>query len=343
MRLAWVFGAFAAMIVGSAPVGWIDTAEAAAAHVHIQGFAFNPLDLQINDGDTVTWHNHDLATHTATDLNCPRAGGPGPCEFDSFNLGNGGTFQHTFNGAASFDYECTIHHFTGTVSVAEPGGTPDLTVLDIVPSFDPPVAQDALTFAATVKNLGNAQAGAFKVRFLLDGATSLGDIAVAALGAGASLNVVSNVWTAVEGDHTIRANADVLGAVVETNEANNERQENVHVDPLIRLVELTPEDQEKKVLLPGNSAVYTITVKNAGNRPDTVNLEIGPAPGGWTATLNVQAVNNLGAGATSNVQLTVKTALIPLSGLEGDVAVTGRSQGDPAKTDTANTHTRILL
>lgn len=68
--------------------------------VTIKDFAFQPAELTIKVGDTVTWTNEDSAIHTAT--------GDG---FDSGNLGKGETFSHTFNEIGTFDYICTIHPY----------------------------------------------------------------------------------------------------------------------------------------------------------------------------------------------------------------------------------------
>lgn len=337
--LATTLGMTIGFAFGLAP---LVPAAGADVHVHIEDFAFIPNEALVVIGDAITWDNHDGATHTATDQACPRAGGPGPCEFDSLNMATGDLFSHTFGGAAAFDYECTIHGFTGKLSVADPDGTADLTATALALSQAAPVVEDPLTFTASVKNLGTAHAGAMTVRFVLDGNVVVADVDVPAVGALMSKSVASTPWTATVGDHTIQAIVDATGAVAETDEANNVFERTFHVDPIIRAVELTPEQQEKKVTLPGDRATYIIAVKNGGNRPDTYDLVIGPVPDGWSATTNVPQVT-VNAGASANVALHVTTALVPLSGLEGDVSLTGRSQGDPAVADTASTHTRILL
>jgi len=66
--------------------------------VTIANFAFSPANVTIKAGDTVTWTNNDTVAHTVT--------GTG---FDSGPIPQGGTFQHTFDAAGSFDYKCTIH------------------------------------------------------------------------------------------------------------------------------------------------------------------------------------------------------------------------------------------
>jgi plastocyanin len=84
--------------------------EAGAGAVTIQGFAFNPQEITVAVGDTVTWTNMDSATHTVT--------------FDegddsSGNIANGDTYEETFDTAGTFAYHCSIHSsMTGTVTVS---------------------------------------------------------------------------------------------------------------------------------------------------------------------------------------------------------------------------------
>jgi plastocyanin len=85
------------------------TASTAVA-VTIQNFSFNPGDITVKVGTTVTWTNQDNVTHTVTsDTGI----------FDSGDLGNGATFSYTFTKAGVFPYHCTPHHASmmGTVTV----------------------------------------------------------------------------------------------------------------------------------------------------------------------------------------------------------------------------------
>jgi len=66
--------------------------------VTIQNFAFNPPELQVKVGDTVTWTNMDSASHTIkSDL------------FQSDTLKNGDSFSFTFDTAGTYDYICGLH------------------------------------------------------------------------------------------------------------------------------------------------------------------------------------------------------------------------------------------
>ncbi|VVB76261.1 Halocyanin [uncultured archaeon] len=69
--------------------------------VNISNFAFNPAEVTINKGDTVSWLNSDSSQHTVTS---DTAG-----LFDSGFLAKGASFQHTFNEAGTYTYHCSVH------------------------------------------------------------------------------------------------------------------------------------------------------------------------------------------------------------------------------------------
>ena len=73
---------------------------AGAGAVTIKDFAFDPGDLSVAKGTTVTWKNDDSATHRIKS---------GDGSFDSEDLKNGDSFEHTFDTAGTFDYICGIH------------------------------------------------------------------------------------------------------------------------------------------------------------------------------------------------------------------------------------------
>jgi plastocyanin len=74
------------------------------------GIAFEPAEVTVAVGDTVTWSNDDEVPHDVT--------------ADSFSSGDpggmqpGDTFEHTFEEAGTFDYVCTVHPgMEGSVTV----------------------------------------------------------------------------------------------------------------------------------------------------------------------------------------------------------------------------------
>lgn len=78
--------------------------------VEIAGFAFEPDQLVVSMGDTVTWTNRDNTTHTTT--------GRGTDVIDSPDIAGDDTFELTFDEAGSFEYFCKFHPFMkGTVTV----------------------------------------------------------------------------------------------------------------------------------------------------------------------------------------------------------------------------------
>lgn len=79
-----------------------DPAEDAAGEVTVSigDFFFDPDELSVAVGDTVTWTHDGDITHNVT----ARDG-----SFASDNLASGETFAHTFAAAGSFEYRCTLH------------------------------------------------------------------------------------------------------------------------------------------------------------------------------------------------------------------------------------------
>jgi plastocyanin len=84
-------------------------AAAGAVAVDIKDFAFNPAELDISVGTTVTWTNDDSAPHTATQ----NGGG-----FQSDKIDQSGSFSFTFDTAGTFEYHCEYHpNMHGTIVV----------------------------------------------------------------------------------------------------------------------------------------------------------------------------------------------------------------------------------
>lgn len=80
--------------------------------VWIQGMAFDPPTITVNEGTTITWTNKDAITHTVTSDSGL---------FNSGNIAASGTFTHMFATAGSYPYHCSIHpYMTATVVVKAP-------------------------------------------------------------------------------------------------------------------------------------------------------------------------------------------------------------------------------
>ena len=77
--------------------------------VAISGFAFQPAQITIKAGQTVTWTNEDPADHTVT--------GDGG-SFTSETLGHGARFRMAFDQPGTYRYVCALHpEMKGTVVV----------------------------------------------------------------------------------------------------------------------------------------------------------------------------------------------------------------------------------
>lgn len=85
------------------------TAVEKSSVVNMSGSKFDPAEVTVDVGTTVTWSNNDSVTHTVT-----ASGGA----FSSGDLKPGQNFGYTFNEPGTFDYACTIHPtMTGTIVV----------------------------------------------------------------------------------------------------------------------------------------------------------------------------------------------------------------------------------
>jgi plastocyanin len=86
-------------------------AQAVAVSVKIDNFTFQPKELQIAVGTTVTWQNADDVPHTATSKDKLQA-------FDSGALDTDDKFSFTFSKRGTYTYYCKVHpHMTGVVTV----------------------------------------------------------------------------------------------------------------------------------------------------------------------------------------------------------------------------------
>ena len=84
-------------------------ASPSAQTVRIAGFAFQPAQVTVRVGTTVTWQNGDQAPHTAT---------ADDRSFDTGRIEGGQTGRETFQTAGTFPYHCDIHpNMKGTVTV----------------------------------------------------------------------------------------------------------------------------------------------------------------------------------------------------------------------------------
>jgi plastocyanin len=71
------------------------------AQVTMKDIKFDPSDVTVKAGDTVTWTNEDSVGHDVTGDDF-KSGDPG-------GIAGGDTFEHTFDEAGTFKYVCTVH------------------------------------------------------------------------------------------------------------------------------------------------------------------------------------------------------------------------------------------
>jgi amicyanin len=87
------------IVVAAVLAFFIGSASAAnMAQVQIKNYQFQPAQVTIQKGDTVTWTNMDPVTH---DVDIQGSTSP--------DLKKGDTYSKTFDKAGMFDYICSIH------------------------------------------------------------------------------------------------------------------------------------------------------------------------------------------------------------------------------------------
>jgi plastocyanin len=87
------------------------TPQSAVANVKIDNFSFEPKELTVAAGTTVTWQNADDVPHTATSRGEPQI-------FDSGALDTDEKFSFTFSKPGTYTYYCKVHpHMTGVITV----------------------------------------------------------------------------------------------------------------------------------------------------------------------------------------------------------------------------------
>ena len=86
-------------------------AEAGAnAKVSMKDIAFNPSNITVAKGGSVTWTNDDSVGHDVTGDDF-QSGDPG-------GIDGGGTYSHEFKKAGTFNYVCSVHPgMKGTIKV----------------------------------------------------------------------------------------------------------------------------------------------------------------------------------------------------------------------------------
>ena len=83
-------------------------ARAEDMEVHIDNFVFEPAELTVKVGTTVTWTNRDDIPHLIVSAG----------KFRSKTLDTDDKFSYTFTAAGDYKYFCSLHpHMTGLIKV----------------------------------------------------------------------------------------------------------------------------------------------------------------------------------------------------------------------------------
>jgi plastocyanin len=86
----------------------LGTARAEETMVSIDNFTFEPAQLTVKVGTTVTWRNRDDIPHTVVSAG----------KFRSKALDTDHSYSFTFTAAGDYTYFCSLHpHMTGTIKV----------------------------------------------------------------------------------------------------------------------------------------------------------------------------------------------------------------------------------
>ena len=88
-------------------------AQAEEVVVHIDNFTYNPAEITVKPGTTVTWENGDDIPHLVAEDGA---------KFRSPALDTGEKFSFVFTEAAEFGYFCGLHpHMKGKIVVKPEG------------------------------------------------------------------------------------------------------------------------------------------------------------------------------------------------------------------------------
>lgn len=83
----------------------------ATTSVTVADYSYSPACIKVAVGQTVTWTNTGMASHTVTS----DVGDPEAFASDAGGLGTNGTYAHTFNTAGTYGYHCIPHLSLGMV------------------------------------------------------------------------------------------------------------------------------------------------------------------------------------------------------------------------------------
>jgi plastocyanin len=139
-----------ALVLGAIVVPMV-SARAATADVDIRDTSYQPSELTITTGDSVTWTNFDSTAHSVTSDDGSFDSSPS-CVAGLNCMNGGASFPHTFNSAGRFTYHCRIHDtMHGTIIVQSRTTTTSTTTTTTIATTS--------TSATTTTSLSSDQPG----------------------------------------------------------------------------------------------------------------------------------------------------------------------------------------
>lgn len=126
-----------------APSAWAQDQEVT---VRMEDNFFDPANMTVEPGTTVTWVQSGNNPHTTTSYD-------GLWDSGLIEGGSGGTFSFTFEEPGTYDYFCIPHEQLGMIgSVTVTGGTATAspTATALADTGGPPIAPLSITLAASL-------------------------------------------------------------------------------------------------------------------------------------------------------------------------------------------------
>ena len=124
-----------------APSAW---AQGQEVTVRMEDNFFDPANITVEPGTTVTWVQSGNNPHTTTSYD-------GLWDSGMIEGGSGGTFSFTFEEPGTYDYFCIPHESLGMIgSVTVTDGTATATATTLSDTGGPPITPLLITLAATL-------------------------------------------------------------------------------------------------------------------------------------------------------------------------------------------------
>ena len=195
-------------------------------------------------------------------------------------------------------------------------------------------ASKEVAYTLTITNTGNTN-DVIDLSTSGDATATLSQTSVS-LASGASTNVtltISSDALATAGDYAVKVTATSQRDTQKTAEVST----TTTILPVYGVTLAGVDDLTTETSNAGQGVSYTLTVSNAGNTDDVIDLT---TSGDAAATLSQTSVS-LDAGASAEVTLTVSAAALTTAGAY-EVKVTATSHGDSTKSAEVSTTTTIL-